>query len=436
MIKTTISLQELRTRIGERAKSSPTHRFWGLFVHVQKSESLHAAYLEAKKNNGVPGVDDVSFAQVEREGRNAFIENVRQSLVQGTYKPSRYRKVSIPKERGKVRIISVPTIRDRIVQGAIKLILEPIFEVDFSDSSFGARPARSAHQAMDRVRHGMLKRRHVVADVDLACFFDNLTHHVLLSRIARRVNDPDMLRLLKQFFKGSGKKGVPQGSPLSPLIANVALTNLDNALDRGREVITYVRYLDDIVVLGPDTPKGRLWVERAMQRIEQEAEAIGVKINGDKTRMVTVTEPHVSFCFLGFTVRWDKSRTTGRWCPYTEPSKKSIKALKARINRLLAHCRHYTVANAVGGLNAVLRGWVNYFCVGNSRRVFSKVRSYAELSVRRFAAKQRKRKGFGWNRWNNEIVYKQWKLYDAYEIRYFINGKVSPPSKRIINPVR
>jgi RNA-directed DNA polymerase len=171
MIKPTISLQELRATIGQRAKSVPAHRFWGLHVHVVKLDTLEAAYLEAQRNNGAPGSDGETFEQIEARGRGEFLAGLVAELRAGTYRPRPYRRREIPKEGGKVRVISIPAIRDRVVQGALCLILEPIFEADFSASSFGARPGRSAHQAIEHVRTGLRRRRHRIVDVDLSRYF-------------------------------------------------------------------------------------------------------------------------------------------------------------------------------------------------------------------------------------------------------------------------
>ena len=172
MIKPTISLQELRAKIGHRAKSVPTHRFWGLHVHVVKLDTLEAAYLEAKRNNGAPGSDGETFEGIAERGRGEFLRELAADLHAGTYRPRPYRRREIPKEGGKVRVISIPAIRDRVVQGALRLIVEPIFEADFSDSSFGARPGRSAHEAIEKVRTGLRRRRHRVVDVDLSRYLD------------------------------------------------------------------------------------------------------------------------------------------------------------------------------------------------------------------------------------------------------------------------
>ena len=213
-----------------------------------------------------------------------------------------------------------------MVQGALRLILEPIFEADFSDSSFGARPGRSAHEAIEKVRTGLRRRRHRVVDVDLSRYFDTIRHDRMLAKVARRISDGQVLAMVKQFLKSTGDQGVPQGSPLSPLLANLALNDLDHVLDRGSGFITYARYLDDMVVLAPDSAKGKAWADRALARIRCEAEAIGVSLNTEKTRIVTITDEHAVFAFLGFEFRWVPSTKTGRWYPCMTPRPKKITA--------------------------------------------------------------------------------------------------------------
>jgi len=225
MIKPTISLQELRAKIGHRAKSVPTHRFWGLHVHVVKLDTLEAAYLEAKRNNGAPGSDGETFESIEAGGRGEFLRELAADLHAGTYRPRPYRRREIPKEGGKVRVISIPAIRDRVVQGALRLIVEPIFEADFSDSSFGARPGRSAHEAIEKVRTGLRRRRHRVVDVDLSRYFDTIRHDRMLAKVARRISDGQVLAMVKQFLKSTGVQGVPQGSPSTPRTQKVTFSS-------------------------------------------------------------------------------------------------------------------------------------------------------------------------------------------------------------------
>jgi RNA-directed DNA polymerase len=222
MIKAPISLQDLRRRIYIKAKAEPSWRFWGLYVHVCKTETLRAAYALAKSNNGAPGIDGVTFEAIEAGGVGAFLEQVRDELLTHTYRPMRNRHKEIPKDGGKkVRILSIPAIRDRVVQGALKLILEPIFEADFQDGSFGYRPKRTAHAAVARVAQAIVKDKTRVIDIDLRAYFDTVRHSVLLGKVARRVNDDEVMGLLKMMLKASGNQGVPQGGVISPLLSNL-----------------------------------------------------------------------------------------------------------------------------------------------------------------------------------------------------------------------
>jgi group II intron reverse transcriptase/maturase len=211
MIKAPGSLQELRRRIYRKAKSEPQHRFWGMFVHVANIETIEEAYRVARRNGGAAGIDGQTFAAIEATGVDAFLQTIRTDLLTGTYKPGANRRVEIPKDKGKVRVLQIPSIRDRVVQGALKLILESIFEADFCPNSYGFRPNRSPHQALAEVRRSLLRRMNVVIDVDLARYFDTIRHSVLLEKIARRVQDPQVMRLVKQVLKAGGKVGAQQG---------------------------------------------------------------------------------------------------------------------------------------------------------------------------------------------------------------------------------
>src|SRR5437868_5273764 len=212
MTKAPMSLQDLQRRIYEKAKAEPSWRFWGLYVHVCKMETLREAYRMAKANNGAPGIDGVTFEDIEASGVEPFLEHIRDELVERTYQPMRMRRKEIPKDGGhKVRVLGIPCIRDRVVQGALKLILEPIFEADFQPGSFGYRPGRTAHEAVQRVAEAIVKHKTRAIDIDLRAYFDNVRHDLLLAKVARRVNDAEVLCLLRMMLKASGKKGVPQG---------------------------------------------------------------------------------------------------------------------------------------------------------------------------------------------------------------------------------
>ena len=211
MTKAPVDLQDLRRRIYVKAKAEPTWRFWGLYVHVCKRETLSEAYALAKENDGAPGSDGVSFEAIEESGVEAFLEQIQSELLQRSYYPRPARHVEIPKDGGtKVRGLSIPCIRDRVVQGALKLILEPIFEADFQPGSYGYRPKRTAHAAVQRVAQAIVENKTRVIDLDLRAYFDSVRQDVLLAKVAQRVSDEDVLHLLKIILKASGKLGVPQ----------------------------------------------------------------------------------------------------------------------------------------------------------------------------------------------------------------------------------
>jgi len=207
-----------------------------LSVHVCKRETLREAYRLGKRNNGAAGIDGVTFEAVEAEGIEEFLEQLREELVQRSYRPQRARKVEIPKEGGKVRQLSIPSIRDRVVQGALKLILEPIFEADFQGGSFSYRPKKSAHAAIRRVTDAIVSGKTYVIDLDLRSYFDTVRHHVVLEKVARRVRDDKVLWLLRLLLKASGKQGVPQGGVISPLLSNLYLNEVEKMLEKAKEV--------------------------------------------------------------------------------------------------------------------------------------------------------------------------------------------------------
>src|SRR6202165_1266123 len=258
MTKTPISWQDLRRSLYVKAKAEPTWRFWGLYVHVCKMETLQEAYWMAKRNDGAPGIDGVTFEAIEESGRESFLKQIQDELVQHTYQPMRVRKKEIPKDGGnKVRVLSIPSIRDRVVQGALKLILEPIFEADFQSGSYGYRPKRKAHEAVARVAQAIVEEKTRIIDLDLKAYFDNVQHYLLLEKVARRVQDEAVMHLLKMMLKATGKKGVPQGGVISPLLSNLYLNEVDRMLERAiattrygkYTAVQYARFADDLVIL-------------------------------------------------------------------------------------------------------------------------------------------------------------------------------------------
>ena len=239
MTKTPISLQDLRRSLYVKAKAEPAWRFWGLYVHVCKWETLYEAYRMARENGGAPGIDGVTFEAIEESGVEGFLRQIQDELTTNTYQPMRARKKEIPKDGGKVRVLSIPAIRDRVVQGALQLILEPIFEADFQPGSYGYRPKRTAHQAVNRVAQAIVEEKTRIIDIDLRAYFDNVRHSLLLEKVALRVQDDAVMHLLKMMLKATGEKGVPQGGVISPLLSNLYLNEVDRMLERAKAVTPY-----------------------------------------------------------------------------------------------------------------------------------------------------------------------------------------------------
>ena len=435
MTKSSVNLQELRRRIYRKAKAEKQWRFWGLYVHVIKMATLRAAYQQAKANDGTAGIDGESFATIEGRGVEKFLSAIREELHSRSYKPSKNRRVEIPKGNGKTRWLGIPTIKDRVVQGALKLILEAIFEADFHTSSFAYRPKRTAHQALDRVVHGLVQGLSRVIDVDLRSYFDNVRHHLLLQKLAQRVQDPEILHLVKQIVKANGAKGVPQGGVLSPLLANLYLNELDQAMEEetakrrpeGRwERVVYTRYADDMVILIDGYPQWQPHVRMIQKRLDQELKKVEIEINEEKTTVLDFGGGR-SFGFLGFDIRAGCNRFGKRFVLRTPMRKKQSELLK-RVRRILKYSRHCSMKEVLEKIRPVIMGWINYFRVGNSRRALDWIRFEIMRQIRRFAMKQKGRPGCGWKRWSNEAIYKEWGLVNDYRVQYFYRSpvKVSP----------
>jgi RNA-directed DNA polymerase len=425
MTNAPINLQDLRRRIYVKAKTEPTWRFWGLYVHVCKKETLQEAYEMAKSNDGAPGIDGVTFEAIEESGVESFLKQIQDELVNHMYQPMPVRKKEIPKDGGtKVRVLSIPAIRDRVVQGALKLILEPIFEADFQPGSYGYRPKRSAREAALRVDKAVAQRKTRVIDLDLRAYFDSVRHDLLLEKVARRVNDADVMRLLKLILKSTGRKGVPQGGVISPVLSNVYLNEVDKMLEKAIETtrcgqytqVQYARFADDLVILISSHPN-QDWVVRAMEkRLREELTKLKVEINEEKTRMVNLSKGE-SFGFLGFEYRLVRSRK-GKWRAHFVPKMKKRTALLRKLKAIFQRFVSQPVSRVIEEINPILRGWVTYFAIGHSTRCFSYIKQWVEKKIRRHLMRARGRKGFGWKRWSTKWLYDKLGIFNGYRVSW------------------
>ena len=433
MTKAPISLQDLRRSLYVKAKAEPSWRFWGLYVHVCKMETLREAYQMARSNRGAPGIDGVTFEAIEESGAESFLVQVRDELVSNTYRPMAASKKEIPKDGGKkVRVLSIPTIRDRVVQGALKLILEPIFEADFQAGSFGHRPKRTAHEAVARVARAIVEEKTRIIDLDLTAYFDNVQHSLLLEKVARRVQDDAVMHLLKMILEATGTKGVPQSGVISPLLSNLYLNEVDRMLEkavdttrRGKSTsVQYARFADDLVIL-IDAERRSDWLVTAInRRLREEFAKLRVKINEDKSRMVDLKKGE-SFTFLGFEFRRILSLQR-KWRPCYAPKLRKRTALYEKLREVFRQHVSWPVEVVIARINPILRGWVNYFRFGHSSSCFSKVKQWVEKKVRQHLMRARGRKGFGWTRWSSEWLYGRLGLFNNYQLRRWSGAKVAP----------
>ena len=423
MTKAPINLQDLRRRIYVKAKAEPTWCFWGLYVHVCKMETLQEAYRMAKSNDGAPGIDGVTFEAIEESGVERFLRQIQDELVHETYQPMRVRKKEIPKDGGtKVRVLSIPAIRDRVVQGALKLILEPICEAVFQSGSYGYRPKRAAQEAVLRVDKAIVEGKTRIIDVDLRAYFDSVQHYLLLEKVARRVQDAKVMRLLNLILKSTGKKGVPQGGVISPVLSNLYLNEIDRMLEKARATtqrgrythVQYARFADDMVVLIDSHPRNDWLMKAVEKRLREELAKLKVEINEEKTRMVNLTKGG-SFGFLGFEYRLIRSRQ-GKWRTQLVPKMKKRTALLRKLKPIFQRYRSQPVGRVIEEINPILRGWVNYFAVGHSSRCFSFIKLWVEKKVRRHLMRSRGQSGFGWKRWSTKWLHDKLGIFNDYRV--------------------
>lgn len=397
--------RRLQRALYRAAKASPERRFHALYDKVYREDILVRAWGEVQTNAGAAGVDGQTIDDIERGGIAGFLAELASELREGRYRPRPVRRVLIPKADGKQRPLGIPTVRDRVVQAAAKVVLEPIFEADFRDSSYGFRPKRSAHQAVEQVRQGVNRGGGWVVDADIAAFFDRIDQATLMALVEKRVNDQRILKLLRQWLQAGvlehGERlptdqGVPQGSVISPLLANVVLHELDRLWeDRCRQFGQLVRYADDFVIVCRTEGAAH----EALRRVGLILARLGLTLHPDKTRVVDVRDGRQGFDFLGFHCRKVPSwRWRGRRYLHLRPSQQAMRRVRERVKTITAprHRLPEPVGPLVTELNAVLRGWGAYFRVGNASRQFAQIDSYVRERLALFLSKKAGRAGRRW----------------------------------------
>jgi len=430
MLTTPESIRTLQRKLYRKAKQETACRFHALYDKVYRADILSHAYNLVRSNKGSAGIDGITFKDIEEnEGATAFIAALEEALKNKMYQPDPVKRVMIPKSDGSQRPLGITTIRDRVAQMAVKLVIEPIFEADFCETSYGFRPKKSAHDAVEDVTYALNTGYTEVIDADLSKYFDTIPHSKLLAVVAERICDGEILRLIQMWLKapiiemdkdgtkrniGGGKgnrKGTPQGGVISPLLANLYLHILDRIWERRnlqqRLKARIVRYADDIVILCRRNKS-----DKAMAVLRQILERLELSLNETKTKVVNVYKG--KFDFLGFSILMGKSRSSGNRYPHVQPSKKSLQAIKDRIAELTRRQRTVIPLECVvNDVNASVRGWVGYFHFKNCSKALKHVRVHVEerMQAHLFKRYKIKDKGTGYARFSIPILYGKYKLY-------------------------
>ena len=419
-------VRALQEKLSRKAKAEPRFRFYALYDKTYRMDFLRESYRRVKANGGSPGIDGQTFEMVESQGLESYLQTLQEEMKAGKYRPQPVLRVYIPKPNGEQRPLGIPTIRDRIVQGAFKLVLEPIFESDFSEQSFGFRPGKSAHDAIVEVRKLLYWGCTEIYDVDLSKYFDTVEHGKLMKLLRLRIVDRRVLKIIRMWLRCGyveGKQhrtplqGTPQGGVISPLLANLYLNPMDKALEKSqlwRESqgrLTLVRYADDFLLMA------RRGIKRGQDIVHSILERLGLKINKEKTRELRLGLGD-SVEFLGFKFTRDALNRSSKAFYRVTPTGKVLNRIREKVRQNISAQIPKTIQEQIAAINPILRGWTNYFRIGNSSRSFKTLRNFVEQRIRKALQCRKGRDGYNYSKYDPDFIYSKLGLFRDYAVRY------------------